>query len=102
MSTHRVLSVGQCGYDHGQISRHLKQSFGAEVRSADTFDDAVETLRGEPFDLVLVNRRSDLDGAPGLDLIRTLKADPALANVPVMLVSDFAHAQEEAQSLGAL
>jgi two-component system chemotaxis response regulator CheY len=49
-----------------------------------------------------VNRVSDLDGSPGLDLIRTLKADPELAGFPVMLVSDLARAQTDAEAEGAL
>jgi two-component system chemotaxis response regulator CheY len=102
MNRPRVLSVGQCGFDHGKITRHLAETFGADVLGADSFDEAIEALRSGPFDLVLVNRISDLDGARGVDLIRRIKADPALASLPVMLVSDYASAQSEATSLGAL
>lgn len=97
----RVLSVGQCGYDHSSIANHLKRSFDAEVVKADTADAAMRSLRTEGFDLVLVNRVGDRDGAPGLDLIRALKADPASAEVPVMLVSNYESAQEDAVKLGA-
>lgn len=98
----RVLSVGQCGYDHGTISRHLRLAFGAEVVAAGTFTRALAALRDGTFALVLVNRVTDADGSAGLDLIRTLKADPNLASIPVMLVSDYADAQEQARALGAL
>ena len=98
----RVLSVGQCGYDHGTIARQLVRVFGADVVGAATFGEAIESLRGGQFDLVLVNRVSDADGSSGLDLIRTLKADPELAGVPVMLVSDYPDAQGQAEALGAL
>jgi two-component system chemotaxis response regulator CheY len=54
------------------------------------------------MDLVLVNRIGDDDGASGLELIRTIKADPALSTLHVMLVSNFADAQTEAIGLGAL
>jgi two-component system chemotaxis response regulator CheY len=102
MSNRRVLSVGQCGFDHGKISRHLGNVFGVQVLGADTFDEALTVLRCERFDLVLVNRVSDLDGARGLDLIRAMKAHPALAGVPVMLVSNYPDVQKEAQAIGAL
>lgn len=102
MSRHRILSVGQCGFDHGRISRHLQQTLAVEVEGADGPDDALAALRREPFHLVLVNRVSDADGAPGIELIRRLKSDPALAELPVMLVSNFADAQAEAVALGAL
>lgn len=99
-----VLSVGQCAFDHASIGRALGRGLRARVEGADTADEALARLRSGPArpDLVLVNRVGDRDGAPGIDLIRALKADPALADVPVMLVSNFAHAQDEAVALGAL
>jgi CheY-like chemotaxis protein len=98
----RVLSVGQCGYDHGMIARQLNRGFGVEVAGAATFPEALAALRGERFDLVLVNRVSDADGSHGVELIRTLKGDPALASIPVMLVSNYPEAQQKAEALGAL
>jgi two-component system chemotaxis response regulator CheY len=98
----RVLSVGQCGFDHGTIARRLLKDFGAEVVGAATFEEAVACLRRGGFDLVLVNRITDRDGAPGAELIHTLKADAELGTVPVMLVSNYPEAQDQAASLGAL
>lgn len=98
----RILSVGQCGYDHGQIARQLGKHLDAEVANAATHAQALAALKSQGFDLVLVNRVGDADGAPGLDLIQTLKSDPATAAVPVMLVSNYADAQAEAVALGAL
>ena len=102
MPTIRVLDVGQCGFDHSSISRFLKQVYQAEVTGADTAGEALATLRAGGFDLVLVNRLFDGDGSPGAALIRTIKADPDLANLPVMLVSNYPEAQAEARTLGAL
>lgn len=98
----RILSVGQCGMDHGQIGRDLGRPLDAEVLRADTHKDARRLLAEGGIDLVLVNRVGDLDGALGLDLIRTLKADPTTTGVPAMLVSNYADAQAEAVSAGAL
>jgi two-component system chemotaxis response regulator CheY len=102
MTPPRVLSVGQCGFDHGQIARHFDRSFGASVRGVETFDEALDALRSEHYDLVLVNRVNDSDGAPGLELIRSVKAEADLADVPMMLVSNFPTAQAKAQALGAI
>jgi two-component system chemotaxis response regulator CheY len=102
MSHPTVLNVGQCGFDHGKIARHLEQAFGATVLEASTFAEAIASLRRQRFALILVNRVNDSDGAPGLDLIRTLKSDPDLASLPVMLVSNYADAQNQAEALGAL
>ncbi len=98
----RILDVGQCGFDHGSIARHLKRAYEAEVTAADSTGQALASLRAGEFDLVLVNRVFDGDGTPGVDLIRAIKADPALASLPVMLVSNYPQAQAEAQQLGAL
>ena len=101
MSAKRVLSCGQCGFDHGSLSRVLRQSFGAEVVAADTQEEVLEKLRRESFALVLVNRVLDADGSSGLDLIRQIKADERLRAMPVMLVSNHEDAQAEAVEAGA-
>jgi CheY-like chemotaxis protein len=102
MARPRILSVGQCAFDHGRITRHLEQTFQARVLGVPTFGEALDALRSGHYDLTLVNRVSDLDGARGLDLIRSMKAEPALADVPVMLVSNYPEAQAEAEALGAI
>ncbi len=102
MSARRILSVGQCGFDHGSISRTMRDSFGAEVVPADTADEALEQLQQGAYDLVLVNRLFDRDGDAGLELIRQLKETPELSQVPVMLVSNYEEAQQQAVAAGAL
>jgi CheY-like chemotaxis protein len=102
MDKPRILSVGQCSFDHSSMVRHLGKSYGAEVTGADTKGQALASLRAGEFDLVLVNRVLDADGSSGLDLIRAIKADSELAGVPVMLVSNYENAQAEAQAVGAL
>ncbi len=101
MATPRILSVGQCGADHGAISMFLRASFGAEVTAAATHAQALAALARGGFDLVLVNRIGDRDGTSGVDLIRALKQEGGAPDVPVMLVSDYPDAQAEAQQLGA-
>jgi CheY-like chemotaxis protein len=98
----KVLSLGQCGADNYTLSQFLASGFDAQVVPADDFDEALAQLRDDTFDLVLVNRVLDANGASGLSFIRQLKADPELASIPVMLVSNYADAQREAVALGAL
>jgi CheY-like chemotaxis protein len=102
MDKPRILSIGQCSFDHTSMTRHLGETYGAEVARADTKGQALVTLRAGEFDLVLVNRVLDSDGSSGLDIIRAIKAEPDLASLPVMLVSNYEDAQSEAKSLGAL
>jgi two-component system, chemotaxis family, chemotaxis protein CheY len=102
MASPSILSVGQCGFDHTKIARHLEQAFGARVVGVENCEEAISALRRERYDLVLVNRVNDSDDAPGVDLIRSVKAEPGLAGVPMMLVSNYPEAQQEAEALGAL
>ncbi|HWB13135.1 MAG TPA: response regulator [Pirellulales bacterium] len=97
----RVLDVGQCGFDHGAIRRLVEGRFAAEVVQAHRLDDAIERLKSGPFDLVLVNRKLDADYSDGLEVLRAIKADAALARTPVMLVSNYPDAQQAAVAIGA-
>jgi CheY-like chemotaxis protein len=101
MTAKRVLSVGQCWADHSSISRTLQHHFGADVIGADSTEAALDQLSREAFDLVLVNRVFDADGTSGLQLIKQLKQEGS-EQVPVMLVSNYEDAQQEAVSAGAV
>ena len=96
-----VLSVGQCGADHHSLTSLLNSQFGAEVVSAASAREALAQLRRDRYNLVLVNRLFDRGGS-GLDFIVQLKADASLTGVPVMLVSNYDDAQQQAVALGAL
>jgi len=102
MPAKRVLNVGHCGADHPAISRMIRHHFDAEVVGSDTIPEALDKVRQESFDLVLVNRVFDADGSSGLEFIKQMKADSALQNVPVMLVSNYEHYQQEAVKTGAV
>jgi two-component system chemotaxis response regulator CheY len=102
MSARRVLSLGQCGFDQGALARTFRQHFAAEVVPADSPDEALDALRRREFALVLVNRILDADGSSGVAFVRLLKADEQLRGLPVMLVSNYDHAQEEAVQAGAV
>jgi len=96
-----VLSVGQCDSDHENIRRVLSDEFGADVERAGVADEAVRAVQAGRFDLVLVNRILDADGASGLDLIRRLQSDGATRATPLALVSNYPEAQDSAVALGA-
>ncbi len=98
----RVLDVGQCSPDHSAIRRLLESRFGAVVVQAHGLDDALREMRCEPVDLVLVNRKLDADYSDGMEILKAIKADSALAPVPVMLVSNYADAQATAVAAGAI
>lgn len=97
----RVLNVGQCSFDHRSISEHLAGRFGAQVDRAHGLDDARKALGEARYALVLVNRLLDVDGTPGVEVVKAIKSDEAFASVPVMLVSNFPDAQQAARAAGA-
>lgn len=100
--TKRVLSIGNCGFDHGNISATIRQSFGAEVIAASTSAEAFAALQDGPYDLVMVNRVFETNGDSGLDLIKRIKTDSQHGQTPVLLISNHADAQEQALALGAV
>ncbi len=101
MPRKRVLDVGNCGPDHGAIRRTLEGAFEVEVLQADAARDTLELLRREPVDLVLINRKLDCDYSDGLEVLRQIKAEPGLSDIPVMIVTNYAEYQEAAVQAGA-
>jgi CheY-like chemotaxis protein len=99
----RVLDVGQCGPDHATICRFFAAHFNdVEVEQAAAADDTLALLRRGHFDLVLVNRKLDEDYSDGIEVIHAIKRHPELADVPVMLVTNYAEHQDAAVSAGAI
>jgi len=98
----RILSIGQCAADNYGLSAFFRSNFDTEIQPAATAKEAFEILGKGTFDLVLVNRLLDYDGSPGIDIIRRLKGDAERKAMPVMLVSNLANAQIDAQAAGAL
>jgi CheY-like chemotaxis protein len=97
----QVLCVGNCESDHDDLSSALSRRFDVAVAAADGWLDAHRVLASQRVDLVLVNRLLEVDGGEGLEIIRRLKADPALRDVPVMLLSNYPDAQAAAVAAGA-
>lgn len=98
----RILTVGHCDFDHGNLSRMLESGFAAQVDRAHGLDDARAALHARAYDLVLLNRILDRDGAEGLRVLAALKSDAATRDVPVMLISNYPDAQSAAVAAGAL
>lgn len=98
----KILNVGQCGFDHGSITRFLQGHFDAEVSAASTAEEALAVLRQQAFNLILVNRQFDADGDDGLSFIQTVKSDPQFAGIPVMLITNYPDYAKRALALGAV
>ncbi|MBW7857185.1 MAG: response regulator [Leptonema sp. (in: Bacteria)] len=96
-----VLDVGQCRPDHIAISK-LIESVGASIERIALSKEAVDLLKQKKYDLVLVNRKIDKDYTDGVELVKMMQADPELKSIPVMLVSNYPEAQQDAVQLGAV
>ena len=99
---HTVLDIGNCSPDHAAIRALVEREFDARIVQAHGLDDALETLNHETVSLVMVNRKLDRDYSDGIEIIRQIKQDAQLKDVPVMLITNYPEHQEAAVSLGAL
>lgn len=97
----RVLNVGQCMPDHGSIAQFLKSHFDVEIEKIDSGPDTLDRLRKVSCDLVLINRKMDADYSDGIDILQQIKADASLAQVPVMIISNYKESQDNAVAMGA-
>jgi two-component system sensor histidine kinase and response regulator WspE len=68
-----------------ELERKLLDSQGYEVEVAVDGIDGWNAVRSQSFDLVVTD--VDMPRLDGIELVRRLKADPALRGVPVMIVS---------------
>jgi serine phosphatase RsbU (regulator of sigma subunit) len=80
----RVLVVDDTPVNRDTLSRHVQRE-GYLVDSAEHGREALEKLRAEPFDLVLLDvHMPEMDG---LRVLETLRNDAELAHIPVIVVS---------------
>ena len=96
----RILDVGECGFDGPRMQQLWEDELDAVVDRVHSSDDALRHLKRGGYNIVLVNRILAADGSSGLDMIRRLIETGT--DVPIMLVSDRADAQDEAVKLGAV
>ncbi len=98
----KILDVGQCGPDHSSIRAYFGKHFDCQITQTHAADDTLAALRKGDFDLVLINRKLDRDYSDGVEILRQIKSDEAIADVPVMLVTNYAEHQDAAIELGAV
>lgn len=101
MPVKTVLSVGQCRPDSAAIAHYLKTHFQANVLTADLPDEALAVLNANTVDLVLLNRKLDIDSSDGLSILPLIRASNK-PDIPVMLVSNYADWQQKAVELGTI
>ena len=65
-------------------------------------DDAIKLLRERDVALVTVNRKLDRDYSDGMDVVKQIKSDEDLGDVPVMLVTNYEEHQQSAMDAGCV
>jgi two-component system cell cycle response regulator DivK len=98
MSAKRVLVVDD-NEDNRRILRDLLSHAGFEVVEALTGEDAVARAATDRPDLVLMDIQ--LPGIDGYEATRRIKAQPALARVPVIAVTSYALSGDEGKARDA-
>ncbi len=84
MSKKVILTVDDEEHILELISFNLEIN-GYDVRKAETGEEALEILQAEHVDLVLLDRM--LPGIDGIEVLRRIRQDKALAKLPVILLT---------------
>ena len=87
--------------DHAEVRAFLRHTLAARYRiaEADSGEAGLETARATPPDLIVSDVM--MPGLDGFDFVRALRADEALAPVPVILLTARADDASRLEGLGA-
>lgn len=97
-----VVDCGNCGPDFNSIRNLIQRNFDAIVEQTHAAPDTLARLKKGGVSLVCVNRKLDCDYSDGMEVIRQIKSDDALKDIPVMLISNYEEHQTAAVSAGAV
>ena len=93
-----VLYVEDNEYNR-KIVRQLLSRTGYRLREAVDGEAALAMVREERPDLILMDVQ--LPKMSGLDVTRALRADPATADVPIIVVTSFALSGDDQRAMAA-
>lgn len=88
--------------ENQELKRSILEPFGYQVLCAVTVADAMALVRQHPASLIVAD--VGLPDASGLDLLRTLKCEPELSHIPVVIITSSHQErsmQQAAMRLGA-
>ena len=96
--TARILLI-EDHEDNRRIVRDLMGSVGYELSEATTGEDGVAEAEAHPPDLILMDIQ--LPGIDGYEATRRIKANPALAHIPIIAVTSYALSGDELKARAA-
>jgi len=91
----RILVVDDEVYILQVVALKLRNA-GLEVECAGDGDEAFTLLKGKPFDLVVTDLQMPV--MTGIELARMMAKEPALANIPVLMLTARGHALQEGEA----
>ncbi|QDV42702.1 Response regulator receiver domain protein [Stieleria neptunia] len=100
--TKTVVDCGNCGPDFHSIRQFVTSNFDAVVVQSHNAEETLTLLRQRDVALVTVNRKLDRDYSDGMDVVKTIKAEGDVAEVPVMLVTNYEEHQQAAMEAGCV
>ena len=81
------------------LMRSLLREFGFDPVTATSGAEAIEAARAHPPALVLLDK--NMPGMSGADVVRALRADPALGRLPILILSGEPMSAAELAEMGA-
>ena len=99
--TKTVLDIGNCNPDHHAITQMLTRNYDVVVLRAHELSDALQLLGQEKVDLIVINRKLDIDYSDGIEILRHLKQDAEYKGIPTMIITNYAEQQLAAVAEGA-
>ncbi|WP_182866679.1 response regulator [Rhodopirellula sp. JC639] len=100
--TKTVVDCGNCGPDFHSIRQFVTSNFDAVVVQSHNAEETLELLRRRDVALVTVNRKLDRDYSDGMEVVKKIKADQEVGQVPVMLVTNYEEHQQAAMEAGCV
>ncbi|MFM8186925.1 MAG: response regulator [Pirellula sp.] len=80
----------------------LRKHFDVDILRSDQLADTLAILNNQPVDLILINRKLDIDYSDGMDILHAIKKSDAFRDIPVMLITNYAEYQQQAVAAGAI
>ena len=98
MESQKILLVEDNAVNR-RLAGFLLRSQGYQVSEATSAQEAFAMLKNDSPNLIVMDIQ--LPGMDGLEITKTLKQDPALANIPVIAVTSYAMKGDREKALAA-
>jgi CheY-like chemotaxis protein len=82
-----------------KLAHHVLSAAGYHVNDAEAAGQALTAIKAEKPQLILMDL--ELPGMDGLTLIRKIKADPEMADIPIVAVTSYPERFSRAEVLAA-